>query len=167
MRDAIEDLYAPAIRAIGGYYPSDLPEGMTPQSWYVSMDAQAETVTAGDFDEKYAQPAAAGLIQKAERLQLTHFASLSVQDRPAARHQGSARVHRRDRAFVVHALGWRTTAITERPKAPLLDAVKVIRTVAARMSRAIQARLSEIATELEQIQHDSENGRREGPRARA
>lgn len=109
MRDAVEELYAPLVRngEPKGTYPLEVPQGITPQTWYVAMDSKAETVSAGTFDGEYAQPAATVLAAEGQRLGLTDFARLQVIDRPAARHRGSARVHQRNRQFIVHALGWK------------------------------------------------------------
>jgi hypothetical protein len=105
MREAIEVPYRAAL----GLALVEVPAGITPLSWFVSIDEMAEQASPEEFRDRYANPAGAQLARDGVAYGAQAFASLRVEDRPAVRVMNASGVRRsRDREFIVHALGWST-----------------------------------------------------------
>jgi hypothetical protein len=103
MRDAIEAVYCQVITREGGRYQVALPEGITPLSWYELLDVNAEDLPT-HLANKAEGLAMAGLYYGCDT-----YGQIRVQDRPAAQVKSAGgAVMRRPRAFIVHALGWRS-----------------------------------------------------------
>ena len=104
--EAIEDAYAPQVELLG-QYPVPVPANVTPIQWHVAYTAKSvENVQADGFN---GLPAAINLAHTAASLELNRFAKLTIQDRPAAEvksQNGAGTARKRERAFIVHALGW-------------------------------------------------------------
>lgn len=86
-----------------------VPEGVTPLSWHVAIATDAENATPEQFRERYADPAGQALASMGLDHGCTSFAHLRVQDRESVKvaSQGGRGIPRkRERAFIVHALGW-------------------------------------------------------------
>jgi hypothetical protein len=103
MRDAIEPVFRQVIAREGGRYPLVAPAGITPLIWYELLDVNAE-----DLPTHLANKAE-GLAMAGVYYGCDTFGQIRVQDRPATsvKSAGGA-VMRRPRAFIVHALGWRS-----------------------------------------------------------
>ncbi len=114
MRDAIERIYGAAL-VVGDAaisFPADVPcgacSGVTPQSWFVPMAVEAAEADTAEFGTGYAEPVGAALAAEGLRLGLTSFGHLRMEDRPAVQVINGAGVQRRrERQFIVHALGWK------------------------------------------------------------
>jgi hypothetical protein len=106
MRDAIEVVYAQRIKAAGHRFPADLPFNVTPLGWHFILHETSEGLTPEQF-EVHAVMAGSQLAGDGFGHGCTAFARLVVKDRKAAQVQGSTRVHKRPRVFVVHATGWK------------------------------------------------------------
>lgn len=100
MRDAIEDSYRAVLHQRGAEFPADIPEGVTPQTWHYAIKPD-------QFDPAELAIAASRLSDTGFGLGLNAFARLEVEDRPPAQAKSHARTHRRDRAYIVRAFGWR------------------------------------------------------------
>lgn len=111
VRFEIESVYAavletkkPSVRT-----RQDLPAGVTPLSWHLEIPATAEGLTAAEFRVQYGDHAGEELALIGLSHGCTTFAPLRVQDRPKVqvRSQGGRGIPRkRERSFIVHALGW-------------------------------------------------------------
>lgn len=109
MRAAISAHYEAFLRGYGVEL-AQVPEGVTPLAWDLSIPFPARDLSPSTFDAQYAEPygkalAAVGVLEYG----CASFAPIRVQDRPEAKvpSQGGRGIARkRPRAFVVHALGW-------------------------------------------------------------
>lgn len=112
MAFAIEEVYRSVLQMRKPSVRVDrpIPHGDTPLAWNVVMDEGAEKVTREEFQTRYAEPAGQALADEGLEHGCDHFAALRVQDRQAAAVRGHTKVHKRERAFIVHALGWKGEA---------------------------------------------------------
>lgn len=109
MRTAISVHYEAALREYGVEL-AQIPEGVTPLAWDLSIPFPARDLSPSTFDTQYAEPygkalAAVGVLEYG----CTSFALLRVQDRPevkVASQGGRGIARKRPRVFIVHALGW-------------------------------------------------------------
>lgn len=90
--------------------PCSACSGVTAQSWFVKIPEEARSLSVEEFRVQFGDHAGEELASAGLSYGLTSFAPLRVQDRPAAEHRGSARLHKRKREFIVHAMGWREGA---------------------------------------------------------
>lgn len=112
IRFEIEKVYASILET---HKPSvktgqPVPEGVTPQTWHVQfLAADVADLTKEQFRQRFVDPAATSLADQGLALGLTSFGKLTVKDRPAvavASQGGRGINRRRERQFIVHALGW-------------------------------------------------------------
>lgn len=95
----MEPMFSAIVKADGAHYPADLPPDLTPLMWHepVNQDTNLSARAEG--------MAMAGLYYGCNR-----FARISVVDRPKAEARGKGGqgvLRRRERQFIVYALGWR------------------------------------------------------------
>lgn len=111
MRFEIESVYAavletkkPSVRT-----GQELPANITPLSWHLQIPATAEGLTAAEFRVQFGDHAAEELALLGLEYGCTQFAKLTVRERDFAQVRGHMKTHKRERAFIVHALGWKGT----------------------------------------------------------
>lgn len=86
-----------------------VPAGVTPLSWHIVIPAAAEALTPEEFRVQFGDHAGEELALVGLSHGCTTFGPLRVQDREAVQVRGQAGrgiPRKRERAFVVHALGW-------------------------------------------------------------
>lgn len=110
IRASLDDWYSLTVQRAGGHYPAKLPEGVTPHGWDIKIPDDARGMSRSEFGERYAEKfgrmlASAGLLA----YDLDTFAPIRVQDRDYVQVRGNTKTHKRERAFIVHALGWKGT----------------------------------------------------------
>jgi hypothetical protein len=109
MRDAIEAQYRLRLPK-GSTLQAEVPAGITPADAHYSMDFTVQNLDEDVFKEAHAAAAGealAGLLVSAGCD--TFKRSITFQDRPAAQvKSGGGALMVRKRAFIVHALGWRS-----------------------------------------------------------
>jgi len=108
IRQSLDAWYGAAIKSAGCAYPLQVPAGITPHSWDIKIPEDARSMGKSEFNERYAEKfgrmlAGAGLLA----YDLDSFAPIKVQDRGEKQVKGYTKVHKRERALIVHALGWK------------------------------------------------------------
>lgn len=108
IRHGLEAWYANVIAQAGCTYGAKVPAGVTPLSWDIKIPDDARGMSRSEFGERYAEKfgrmlASAGLLA----YDLDTFAAIRVQDRDYVQVRGNTKTHKRERAFIVHALGWK------------------------------------------------------------
>lgn len=111
MRFEIESVYAAvlAVKKPSTRTGQDVPEGVTPLSWHLTIPAAAESLTREEFRQQFGDHAGEELASQGLSYGCTSFAKLRVRDREAvkvASQGGRGMDRRRPRVFIVDALGW-------------------------------------------------------------
>jgi hypothetical protein len=96
VRAAVETVYAATIRTEGGSYPINVPVGVTPLSWSEIVGPDEDLAARAE-----------GLAMAGLYYGCDEFAPLLVKERPAAQLRGNTKTHKRPRALIVYALGWK------------------------------------------------------------
>lgn len=97
IRFDMEAVYSAVLEQHGAKPKQEVPANVTPLAWHEVIKPDT------DLGARAEGMAMAGLYYGC-----THFARLRVQDRDEARVRGHMKTHKRERALIVHALGWRT-----------------------------------------------------------
>jgi hypothetical protein len=111
MRFEIESVYAAVLQTKkpSVHTGQDIPEGVTPLAWHHEIPASAADMTPEDFRVQFGDNAGEQLALEGLSHGCTSFAKLTVRDREAvsvASQGGRGIPRRRERKFIVHALGW-------------------------------------------------------------